>query len=133
MNTLSIFSGFSVHDQNAAKDFYSNIVGMELLDDKIGLHYKLPAGGKVFIYAKPDHQPAGYTVLNFVVSDIDAAVDEIAGKGVKFEKYDNLYTGANQDDKGIMRSPDTEKYGPSIAWFKDPSGNILSIIEDKSV
>ncbi|MDQ5982395.1 MAG: hypothetical protein QG549_392 [Patescibacteria group bacterium] len=132
MNTLTVFNGFSVSDADATRDFYSNIVGLEIEDEKMGLRYKLPSGSTTFMYVKPDHKPAEYTVLNFVVSDIVAAVDELIAKGVKFEMYDNLYTGATQDEKGILRSPDQQKYGPSIAWFKDPSGNILSVIEDKT-
>lgn len=130
MKLHGVFGGFSVNDQEAAKDFYTNVVGLELEDDKMGLQFKLPSGNKLFIYSKDDHQPATYTVLNLVVPNIDEAVDELHSKGVEFEIYDNLFPGAKQDDKGILHSPDPAKYGPSIAWFKDPAGNILSVIED---
>lgn len=132
MNLHAVFSGFSVNDQEAAKKFYSEIVGLKLADDTMGLQFELPSGGKLFIYAKEDHQPATYTVLNLVVDDIDAAADELIGKGVTFEIYDNLFPGAKQDERGVLHSPDQAKYGPSIAWFKDPAGNILSVLEDKS-
>ena len=84
---------------------------------------KLGTGGSIMVYPKDDHKPATYTVLNFPVSDIDKAVDYLIDKGVEFEKYD----GFDQDEKGISRSTDPEK-GPSIAWFKDPAGNILSVL-----
>ena len=83
---------------------------------------------KVFIYEKPDHVPATFTVLNFVVADIDAAVDQLSGKGITFEHYD-LGNGAVQDEKGILRGL-AASMGPDIAWFKDPAGNILSILQD---
>jgi catechol 2,3-dioxygenase-like lactoylglutathione lyase family enzyme len=126
MKAVDVFSGFSVNDSAKAKDFYTNTLGLELADETMGLHFKLPGGGTLFVYEKPDHQPATFTALNFVVEDIDAAVDELTGKGVTFERYTNM-PGA-QDDKGIMRSDDP-KNGPSIAWFKDPAGNIVSVIQ----
>lgn len=130
MNITAAFTGFSVDNSDVAKDFYTRIIGLDLASDTMGLHFRLPFGGIVFVYEKPDHRPADYTVLNFVVSDIDAAVDELVHKGVGFERYPNLFSGAEQDAKGIMRSPDTAKYGPSIAWFKDPAGNTLAVIQD---
>ena len=130
MKLRTVFSGFSVNDQSAAKEFYTNTLGLQLDDENMGLTFLLPNGGKVFVYAKPDHQPAGFTILNLVVPDIDEAVKELTDKGVKFELYDNLYDGAQQEANGIMRSPDPAKYGPSIAWFKDPAGNILSVIQE---
>jgi predicted enzyme related to lactoylglutathione lyase len=128
MKVNAVFSGFSVDDQAKAKDFYTNIVGLTLDSEEMGLNFKLPQGGTVFVYEKPGHQPATYTALNLVVDDIDAAVDELTSKGVTFEHYDNM--PAKQDEKGIMRSPDPAKYGPSIAWFKDPAGNILAVLQD---
>jgi hypothetical protein len=92
------------------------------------LNVSLGNGVKVFIYPKPNHSPASYTVFNFLVENIDEAVDELASRGVQFEKYD----GFDQDDKGIARSTDPSK-GPSIAWFKDPAGNILSLIEGTGI
>lgn len=122
------FSGLSVDDQAKAKDFYTKTLGLELSDESMGLNFKLPGGGGLFIYPKDDHQPATYTALNFVVTDIDEAVDELTAAGVKFEHYDNM--PAPQDEKGIARGL-TAKHGPDIAWFKDPAGNILSVLQDK--
>lgn len=84
----------------------------------------------MFIYHKPNHQAANYTVFNLVVEDIDEAVDELVSKGVTFERYPAMMPGAEQDAKAILRSPDPLQYGPSIAWFKDPSGNILAVLQD---
>lgn len=130
MKLHAAFSGFSVKDQEKAKDFYTNIVGLELEDDAMGLTFKLPSGGSVFMYEKPDHQPAVYTTLNLVVDDIDAAVDELVQKGVTFEIYQDVVPGAKQDEKSILRSPDPAKYGPSIAWFKDPADNIIAVLDN---
>lgn len=126
MKTVDAFSGFSVDDLAKAKDFYTNTLGLELANEAMGLHFNLPGGGTLFAYEKPDHRPAAFTILNFVVEDIDAAVDELTGKGVAFERYPNM--PGRQDGKGVMRSGDPA-HGPSIAWFKDPAGNILSIIQ----
>jgi predicted enzyme related to lactoylglutathione lyase len=130
MKTNAAFTGISVNDSEKAKDFYTRVLGLDLSSEAMGLHFRLPFGGMLFIYEKPDHQPATYTALNFVVEDIDAAVDELVEKGVVFEVYDNLFPGAEQDEKGILRSPDPIKYGPSIAWFKDPAGNTIAILQD---
>ncbi|MBX4190724.1 VOC family protein [Candidatus Saccharibacteria bacterium] len=121
------FSGLSVDDQAKAKDFYTKILGLELSDESMGLNFKLPGGGGLFIYPKDDHQPATYTALNFVVTDIDAAVDTLISAGVKFEHYDNM--PAKPDEKGIMRGRAANQ-GPDIAWFKDPAGNILSVLQN---
>ncbi len=126
MKTLDVFSGFSVSDAAKAKDFYVNTLGMELADEPMGLRLKLPGGGTIFAYEKPGHQPATFTILNFVVEDIDTAVDELASKGITFERYPDMPT--TQDEKGIMRSRGANT-GPSIAWFKDPAGNILALIQ----
>lgn len=130
MKLHAAFGGFSVNDLKNAKDFYENIVGLELESDAMGLTFKLPSGGNIFIYEKPDHQPAAYTTFNLVVGDIDAAVDELTQKGVVFEIYDEIFPGANQDEKGILHTSDPAKDGPSIAWFKDPADNIVAILED---
>lgn len=130
MNINATFSGFSVNDIEKAKDFYTRVLGLDLANEAMGLQFRLPFGGMIFIYEKPDHTPATYTNLNFVVSNIDDAADELIQKGVTFEKYPNLFPGAEPDEKGIMRSPDPEKYGPTIAWFKDPAGNTLALIQD---
>ena len=122
------FSGFSVNDLAKAKEFYSKTLGLESGDETMGLELKLPGGGSLFLYPKEDHQPATFTVLNFVVSSIDDAVDQLKESGVSFEIYDNM--PAKQDEKGILRGL-AAKQGPDIAWFKDPAGNILSVIQDK--
>lgn len=126
VHTVEAFSGFSVDSESAAKDFYTNTLGLELIDEQMGLRFKLPGGGSIFAYPKPNHQPASFTILNFVVDDIDEAVDELVAKGANFEHYENM--PGKQDEKGILRS-DGQNTGPSIAWFKDPAGNILSVIQ----
>jgi predicted enzyme related to lactoylglutathione lyase len=119
------FSGIAVDDIDAARRFYGETLGLgiEVLDEENGL-IALQHGGEVdtLIYAKPDLQPANYTVLNFPVGDVEAAVDSLAERGVEFERYD----GFDQDEKGITRGN-----GPEIAWFKDPAGNILSVVEQQ--
>ena len=119
------FSGFSVDDLGKAKEFYTKTLGLELADDAMGLHLKLPHGGQAFVYDKSDHEPATFTILNFVVTDIDAAVVDLTKAGVKFERFE----GAPQDEQGIARGIKA-KMGPDIAWFKDPAGNILSVLQD---
>jgi catechol 2,3-dioxygenase-like lactoylglutathione lyase family enzyme len=119
------FSGFSVDNEDEAKAFYTNTLGLELVDEQMA-RFKLPGGGTVFAYPKPNHEPATFTILNFVVENIDEAVDELKAQGVNFEHYDSL--SGLQDEKGIMRSAG-KNTGPSIAWFKDPAGNILSVIQ----
>jgi catechol 2,3-dioxygenase-like lactoylglutathione lyase family enzyme len=123
------FSGFSVKDLKEAKEFYSKTLGLDVDEDQMGLHLKINGGNPIFVYPKEDHTPATYTMLNFIVKDIDKVVEELSGKGVKFEYYD-LGNGAKTDEKGIMRGL-AAKMGPDIAWFKDPSGNILSVLQDK--
>jgi predicted enzyme related to lactoylglutathione lyase len=116
------FSGFSVDDLAAAKKFYGEVLGLKT-SERYGLLTLHLAGGRdTLVYPKPDHAPATYTILNFAVDDIDAAVDELIGRGVELEKYD----GAGQDDKGVNRAG-----GPYIAWFKDPAGNILSVLQER--
>ena len=122
------FSGYSVDDKAAAKVFYTETLGLTLVDDQMGLQFALPGGAKLFLYEKPDHQPATYTTLNLVVSDIDKAVDELIEKGLKFERYD-LGNGATPDEKGILRGK-AANMGPDIAWFKDPAGNVLAVLQD---
>jgi catechol 2,3-dioxygenase-like lactoylglutathione lyase family enzyme len=119
------FSGFSVSDLPAAKKFFSETLGLKIEDDGVGVRLHLPGGGRVFAYPKRDHQPATFTILNFVVDEIDAAVDDLTGRGVTFERYDN---GPKQDEKGILRGR-AQNRGPDIAWFKDPAGNVLSVIQ----
>jgi catechol 2,3-dioxygenase-like lactoylglutathione lyase family enzyme len=117
------FGGFAVDDIEAAKRFYGETLGLRFteLDEELGLIALNLAGGlDTFVYAKPDFAPASYTILNFEVDDIDSAVDELSSRGISFERYD----GFDQDEKAIARAP-----GPSIAWFKDPAGNILSVLQ----
>jgi len=117
------FSGFAVDDIEAARRFYGETLGIEtsILDEEEGLMVLHLAGGRdTFVYRKPDFQPATYTMLNFPVEDVDAAVDELAARGVRFERYEGL----DQDEKGIARVG-----GPPIAWFTDPAGNILAVLE----
>lgn len=120
------FSGFSVDDTQKAKEFYSNTLGMEVEELEMPglLSLQVEGGSHVLIYPKPNHTPASFTILNFPVEDIDKAVNELTERGVKFEIYnaENFKT----DEKGIFRSG-----GPLIAWFKDPAGNVLSVIEQK--
>ncbi|HUB93920.1 MAG TPA: VOC family protein [Verrucomicrobiae bacterium] len=124
----AVFSGFSVNDLQKAKQFYTQTLGLTPADETMGLELTLPSGGTVFIYEKEDHQPATFTILNFVVDDIDIAVDDLTQRGVTFEHYDNM--PGEQDTKGILRGRSTNQ-GPDIAWFKDPAGNILSVLQDK--
>jgi len=117
------FSGFAVDDIEAAKRFYGETLGLEVsvLDEEHGLiTLTLADGHDVFVYAKPDFAPANFTLLNFQVDDVDAAVDDLTSRGVAFERYDSF----DQDDKAILRGP-----GPSIAWFKDPAGNTLAVLQ----
>lgn len=124
---LSSFSSFSVDNLQEAMDFYVNSLGLDLADEKMGLTFSLPGGGRLFIYEKANHAPAGFTVLNFVVEDIETVVDEYVEKGITFERYESL--PAEQDERGILRGKDAGD-GPDIAWFTDPDGNILSLIEE---
>jgi catechol 2,3-dioxygenase-like lactoylglutathione lyase family enzyme len=118
------FSGFSVNDLAAAAKFYGETLGLEVEEDPMGLKLK-PAGIPViYVYQKDNHEPATYTILNFPVDDIDQAVEELSGKGITFEKYENM-----TDEKGIARGI-SQNRGPDIAWFKDPAGNILSVLHE---
>jgi catechol 2,3-dioxygenase-like lactoylglutathione lyase family enzyme len=121
------FSGFSVDDLGKAKTFYAETLGLAVEEmPGMGMTISLPGGGSHFVYDKPDHQPATYTALNFQVDDIDQAVDELASRGVKFERSEGG-PGPRTDAKGIVRSGD-QNPGPSIAWFKDPAGNFMSVL-----
>lgn len=117
------FSGFSTDDINKAKEFYGDTLGVEVEVQPEGLGLHLAGGGEVFIYPKENHEPATFTVLNFPVDDIDTAVDELTAKGIEFEQYDGEI---ETDEKGIARGNES---GPAIAWFKDPAGNILSVLK----
>jgi predicted enzyme related to lactoylglutathione lyase len=120
-----VFGGFSVNNIDKAKDFYSGVLELEFEVGKMGAKLKLPSGGEIFIYQKDNHEPSSYTMMNLVVDNIDEAVDDLKNKGVSFE----MYEGMHQDEKGIARGKSAQM-GPDIAWFKDPSGNILSVLED---
>ena len=116
------FSGFAAPDLQAAKEFYGSVLGLEVAEEMEGviLNLKLPGDRDTIIYVKPDHEPANFTILNFEVEDIDAAVEALTEAGVAMELYD----GFEQDEKGIARGE-----GPDIAWFRDPAGNILAVLE----
>jgi len=118
------FSGFSVNDLDTAKTFYGQVLGLEVDEQPPGLRLKVGAAAGIVIYAKDDHVPATYTMLNFPVDDIDEAVEELTRKGVRFEHYENM-----TDEKGIARGIASGQ-GPDIAWFKDPAGNILSVLKE---
>jgi predicted enzyme related to lactoylglutathione lyase len=118
------FSGFAVNDLAVAKKFYSETLGIEVEQGGQGLRLKIAGGNPTFVYSKPDHVPAAYTILNFPVDDIDRAVDQLTAAGVKFEHYGKL-----TDARGIARGAATGG-GPDIAWFKDPAGNILSVLQE---
>jgi len=115
------FSGFAVDDLNAARDFYGQTLGLKTSEEYGLMTLHLAGDRPTLVYPKPDHEPATYTILNFPVDDIEQAVDELTARGVSFERYD----GFEQDEKGIARGR-----GPTIAWFKDPAGNILSVHEE---
>lgn len=123
LSDAKTFSGFAVDDLDAARQFYGEVLGLpvNVLDEENGLlELSLGDDRQVLAYLKADHVPAAYTILNFQVEDVEATVDGLAARGVAFARYD----GFDQDDKGIAHGP-----GPEIAWFKDPAGNILSVLE----
>lgn len=120
-----VFPSFSVDDLAKAKTFYRDTLGLEVVDRPEGLELEV-GSSKVFIYPKPDHRPATFTILNFQVDDVEKAVDKLKSTGVRFEIYDlpNIKT----DERGIMSGGD----GPAMAWFKDPAGNILSVLQERA-
>ena len=124
LKDTTTFSSFAVDDVPRAKAFYTETLGLEVEDMMGGLILALRSGN-VFVYPKDDHTPATFTVLNFEVGDVDAAVDELTRNGVQMARFD----GFHQDEKGIAR-PGAEG-GPTIAWFKDPAGNILAVHSDE--
>ena len=117
------FSGFSVDDVPKARRFYGETLGLETEEENGLLFLHLAGGHNVLVYPKPDHEPASFTVLNFPVDDIEATVDELFDRGIEFERYHG--TEVETDEKGIFRGG-----GPLIAWFKDPAGNVLSVLQD---
>jgi len=116
--STKVFSGFSVDDIPAAKEFYNGTLGLDVSEENGMLTLHTAGDRNTLIYPKADHVPATFTILNFEVEDVESAVDGLTARGVEFEKYDGV------DDKGINRQG-----GPLIAWFKDPAGNILSVIQ----
>jgi catechol 2,3-dioxygenase-like lactoylglutathione lyase family enzyme len=116
------FSGFAVDDVEKAREFYGETLGLETSEEHGLLTLRLAGDRPTLVYPKPDHTPADYTILNFPVDDIDEAVEALSGRGVQLERYD----GMEQDEKGIMRAG-----GPYIAWFKDPAGNVLSVLQER--
>ena len=116
------FSGFAVDDLEKARAFYGETLGLKTSEEHGLLTLHLAGDRDTLVYPKPDFAPATYTILNFPVDEIDTAVDELAARGVSFERYD----GFDQDERGIFRTE-----GPYIAWFKDPAGNVLSVLQDR--
>jgi catechol 2,3-dioxygenase-like lactoylglutathione lyase family enzyme len=116
------FNGFAVDDLQKAREFYGETLGLTTSEEHGLLTLHLPGDRPTLVYPKPDHTPATYTILNFQVQDIDREVDDLAARGVRFERYD----GFEQDEKGVFRGE-----GPYIAWFTDPAGNILSVLQER--
>ena len=116
------YSGFAVNDIPAAKRFYQEILGLAVEENPAGLTLRIAGDRPILVYPKPDHTPATYTILNFPVDDVEKAVDELVARGVRCERYE----GFEQDEKGIHRGG-----GPLIAWFTDPAGNVLSVIQEQ--
>jgi catechol 2,3-dioxygenase-like lactoylglutathione lyase family enzyme len=114
------YSGFAVPDVEEAKRFYGETLGLRVSEEDGLLQLHITGDRDIVVYPKPDHTPASFTILNFPVEDVEGTVDALAGRGVRFERYE----GFDQDDKGIARNA-----GPMIAWFRDPAGNILSVIQ----
>ena len=117
------FQGFSVNDLDAAKQFYGETLGIEVSENPAGLTLHIAGGERnTLVYPKDDHEPASFTILNFPVDDVEGTVDALAERGVEFERYEG--TEIETDEKGVFRGE-----GPLIAWFKDPAGNVLSVID----
>jgi catechol 2,3-dioxygenase-like lactoylglutathione lyase family enzyme len=124
LKNTKAFSGFSVNDLQKAQEFYGRTLGLDITKEKEGLVLHIAGGSKIFIYSKPNHVPATFTILNFPVDNVEEAVAELTKSGVRFEVYSE---GAlKTDEKGVFRGE-----GPKIAWFKDPAGNFLSVLEEK--
>ncbi len=120
LGSSNAFSGFAVDDLEAARAFYADTLGLEVSEEHGMLTLRLGGGAQVLVYPKPDHRPAVFTILNFPVPDVEQAVDDLVARGIEFERYE----GFGQDERGIAREG-----GPPIAWFTDPAGNILSVLE----
>jgi catechol 2,3-dioxygenase-like lactoylglutathione lyase family enzyme len=123
--TDGAFSGFSVDDIDAARTFYRDVLKLDVSDNPMGfLDIHLAAGGSILVYAKPNHEPASFTILNFPVADVDAAADDLIARGVQTKIYSDDEFAS--DEKGIVRG---NGQGPDIAWFRDPAGNVLAVLE----
>jgi catechol 2,3-dioxygenase-like lactoylglutathione lyase family enzyme len=124
-NADGAFSGFSVDDIDRAREFYGTTLGLRVETNPMGfLDIRLASGGSILVYAKPNHEPASFTILNFPVADIDAAVDDLIARGVQTKIYSDAEFPS--DDRGIVRGGDQ---GPDIAWFRDPAGNVLAVMQ----
>ena len=123
--TKEAFSSFSVNDLKKAKEFYGQTLGLNVSEKTEGLELSVDGSTRIFLYPKPNHVPATFTVLNFQVDSVENAVDELTNRGVRFEHYDE--GEIKTDRKGIAHTS-----GPTIAWFKDPAGNILSVVQKKA-
>jgi predicted enzyme related to lactoylglutathione lyase len=128
MNIQKAFSGYSAGDMAVIRPFYSDVLELDVKDNMGGINLSFASGQSVFIYPKEGHEPATYTVLNLIVENINESVDELMAKGVVFERYEGM-PGGGQDERGVLRGKDASM-GPNIAWFKDPSGNILALVEE---
>lgn len=127
-NFKSTFSGFSVGDLQKAKSFYRDMLGIPIREEQdMGFVLLLEGGNQPFIYPKPNHQPATFTILNFVVEDIDTTIESLETKGISFIHYDS--EDLPQEEKGVLRGL-KEGMGPDIAWFEDPAGNVLSVLQE---
>ena len=126
LGSAKAFSGYSVNDLEEAKTFYGEMLGIELDDTGMGLTMRFPNGHSVFLYEKEDHIPATFTVLNFPVDDINVAVDSLVEAGIVMKRSDGM--PGDQDGRGVMRGK-SAGMGPDIAWFEDPAGNVLAVIE----
>jgi predicted enzyme related to lactoylglutathione lyase len=121
------FASFSVDDLQQAKKFYGQTLGLNVSEEQdMGLNLRMAGGTQVFIYPKPNHEPATFTVLNFPVGDLEETMDGLSKRGVRFETYDQ--PDLKTDEKGVAKGPGP---GPKIAWFKDPAGNVLSVLEER--
>lgn len=124
---ISSFSGIAVTDITEARRFYVDVLGLSIKNEDMGMSLELPGGGELFVYQKYNHVPAEFTILNLAVENINSAIDELVyDHGITFERYEGM--PVPQDERGILRGKAAHQ-GPDIAWFKDPAGNILSIIE----
>lgn len=124
VQSAQAFSGFSARDITAERQFFSEVLGLPVTEANGMLRVHLESGAEIFVYPKRDHEPAAYTVLNFPVEDIDSAVDELTAKGVEFLRYEPM--AAATDERGIFRGG-----GPYIAWFTDPAGNVMSVLQER--